>query len=771
MAKPKLRAGQGGNNFFRQLTTTMKNVVKDNLNMLPTPEVAKGVSIALESYGPSGITQDDTNALVTSQENIEASLRPIIEGNADNAMKLDEGTGGIEGGNDEAAIATMREHQNDVALEAVSLMMLAHNNVGSWYTDYNSESNISSKVTRMNPEGGVGAAGSVTLLPMSSRPAMESFEEKETEKWRDQSYVINLLVAKQHEMLELFYRTYIATADEAGFAVSIRRNVIFKGYVHNESGDPIQLKEKQTNMLESLLEYRHLQTESTRAYPCWIEGKNEDKFIDDSEGFEKRNRTQEGEDFQTQFLKFGTTVTLIGICQTPSRLQKGSPDFTDSLDSRIAIDEIAVKIGGEPVVLDLNRTTKAQFVAVREGNFREMELDYRPTTIPLNEKTIGVNKKVPVALENLIKKGWEPKLEIVMKGNVNLQTGNTDIFCPRIRVSKLVSITNPDLEIKLDDPDVKDLVDALTVEAVGWYPEARLTNINQMERGLMIDSDVHKEGFQIPTLSPFVILKPSQTDDEKTYPRIEALQTAYRISMRNNGITTLLNRKEALRNNLGNDRPHPIESCLDMEGLGQYYVRPYYLEGEVDLLTDLNNLSSKDKMADINGLINGRINEFAYRADMYTGYSSALEVCFPGSTPKPHLAIGTDKRLPQYIMRQGDDRTVGPGMNYTVASISDLRMVNQIIMSFVLPNVKEIHPLHFGVLGMIPEWMVNFDMIRKERIAQEIRLTPRYRYFNFLPIMMVIIVKHLEEAIAMRTALDVNSKEVVEFPGEGDRGK
>lgn len=769
MAKPR-KKGEFGKTQFARLFSAVSSAATKLETQLPTRENARGIAVSVEEYGNHNIDADALNqaseSVETTLETELASVNPEATPLADRA---EDDIGGFEGTSDPAATKAMDEHREEVSLEAARIMMLGGNNIKGYYDGYNENTKFKGgSNVRDNTMSLGGVYGTIPTIAVESRPSMESFDEKETANWRDYSYVINMLAAKSHDMIELFYRTYIATPDEAGFVIAVRRNMVTPGFRHKDkTGAAIKLADYQINMMEAMLDHKVLDTESTRLIPCLLD-ENKDLFVDPAV-IQPQPAFQSGEAFETNFLKFDTTFSLIGIGQTPSRLQKGTPNWTDSLDHRIAIDKVAVKIGEKICVLDLNRTSKAAFVSNPEGHHRGMILDYRPDNIPLNEYVVALDKTgVPAELQALLDLGAEPRLRIRLNGSCNVFTGDTEVLTSSraIEVDHLYNTLEGGEKLDMEDSRFKPLISALKLELIGWTPEARLTNMNQLELGLMIDSDERWEGFQIPTLYPFTIVKPSLTDTEKAFPKMEALTTAYRISLRNNGLTALLNRRLELRNILGVDREHKIESCLGMiEGPAQYYLRPYYLEGEIDLLKDLNSLKSSEKMMDIKALITGRLNEAAYRADMKSGYSSALEVCFPGSTPKPHLGIGTDKRLPQYLITQGDDRTFGIGMNHTVASISDLRMKNLIIMSFVLPQVKENHPLHFGLLAMIPEYLVNFDMIRGERITNEIRLTPRYRYFNYLPLMIYFVVKHLEEAVAMRTALDVNIVSTVDAGG------
>lgn len=747
MAHPRRMKSNGGSAQEKLFSAVQSTISRVATNL---PDKTAASMISLES---AQVDQASMETLSDSYDAAKQELDNNVKTIADD-MQLPEDmeSGGIVAGT-ESAIAAQREHQKDVSTEAAAVMMMSHNNVARYYAGgYGATPSMEG--AHINPLQAHGSYGSIATLDAKSLPSLESFEEKETEKWREHSYTINMLAAKQHEFVEMFYKTYIATQDEAGFQLSVRRNVVWDGYKHkDQSGDTAKFEKR--NVLEALLNFEILNTDSTEAIPCYIEGKNQAHFVD--KAFLAPSTTeQNGEEFNTSFLKFGTGFNLVNLCQTPSRLQKGTPDHTDSLDSRVAIESVLVSLGGDPVVIDLSQSTAAQFLAERQGNFRAMFVRYRTTTMPLNSQTkVKGTGAIPAKLKAILDAGYTLKMGMTIDGDMNVETSNGELRASSFRITgALDSNQNP---VALSDATLAPLLAELTVEPKGFKLEARMSNINQLERGKLFDSDMTKEGFIIPTLPPFCIQKPAQTDEEKVYPRVEALTSGLRVQIRNAGLTSLLNRMEQLKSFLGNDVPHPLESMPDLEGPGQYYVRPYYLEVDVDLLKDLNSTSSASKQADIQGLLVGKINEMLYRADMLTGYSATLETVFPGNTPKTHVAIGTDVRLPQYLMIPGDDRTTGINMNHTIASISDLRMKNKIVMSFTLPTMNDPHPMQFGMMGMIPEFMVNFDMIRDQRITNEIRMTPRYRFFNFLPIGLVVNVLNLEEATAKRTELDVNT--------------
>lgn len=764
MAIPKSTGGSQSS--YKNLYNMIDGVVESSLNSLPSKSNAKAIAVSVESFAQMSGFDPETYA--NNYESLRGQLGPVaikasqVAVESDNILAGHHVTGaqGDDCGGEATgyAVPFMRNNQERVAVEAGALLMQAHNNVAAYYASEKDMAPFADASISMQRQVVTGNAGSIPVIPSHARPNMESFDEKVTDDWRQHSYSIAMTAAKQHEFCELFYKTQILSPDQAGFIMTIRRNVVWDGWQATDlKGDAVANTKR--NVLEGLLDHKVLETNTTDLIPCIQDGENEDFFIDPTL-VAPEEVNQGDESYETNFLKFGAEgLNLIRLGQTPSRLQKGTPNHTDSLDSRIALDQIviSVKKGSvtEAISFNVNRSNNAQYLATREYNGRDTTVKFITNSLPINKETVLHNRNASVNLAPLLTAQYRLELGLIVDGEVNVEFGNASNRVTEVVIKKAFNAEGK--EVALTDATLAPLIAGLTFKAEGYKLEARLTNINQLERGLLIDSDVWKHGFMIPTLSPLCIQKPSLTDEEKVYPKMEALQNTYRLQLRNAGVTALLNRADTLLEYLGNDISHPLESQPGLEGLGQYYVRPYFFKRTVDVLNELNSTNSGYKLEDIQGLFTGVIQESIRRADMKTGYSSALEQAFPGSNPKPHVAIGTDKRLSAYLMTQGDDRTAGVGFNFTVATISDLRMVDKVIMTFTLPNQTEIHPLDHGILGMIPEYIVNFAMIREQRIANEIRLTPRYRHFHFLPIMIVLDVVNLEAAIAKRTEYDVNN--------------
>ncbi|EBW9734651.1 hypothetical protein DQR70_06605 [Salmonella enterica subsp. enterica serovar Oslo] len=756
------KSNNGSSAAFINVMSKIRSTIAGGLNVLPAKDKVGNIGISVENY-----SADDQVIFDNAIDHLEKGFQSISTEafNLADSMSAAQGESAAnQGGLHYTSLQNknwMSDRQKEVSVESATILGLGHNSPGKYMEI---QPNEFGKDVRLNQMHTSGSYGTHAVVGEDARPAMESFDETETEKWREFSYAVNLMAAKTHPFAELFYPLYVTTPENAGWLMTIRRTMVWEGFQQTElNGKGVEMRK--TNALEALLEYKVLETDSTRLYPV-LTDENKEWFIDDSV-VAPQPKEQGADKFETQYLKFNTDhmFNLINLAQTPSRMAKGAPNFTDSLDRRIALEEVVLKVGDDVIILPVNRDTNAQFLAPREYNFRDMHLKFHPTQLSLKPENLNTDGEIPASLKALFDKGYGLTFGMKVDGEANVESGNAQVRVANVQFTGAFKLDKPTEVLALDDALIKaDVPKAISAE--GFSLEARLTNLNQLERGKLVDSDVQKEGFIIPTLSPICIVKPSQMDDDKVYPKIESLQFVYRTMMRNDAVTALLNRAEVLEKTLGNGVTHALESHLGMEGLGQYYYRPHFERITIDVEAELNNLTSNAKLSDIQGLIVSRMNEVIYRVNKATGYSAALEEQFPGSTPKPHVAIGTDLYLPQFIMVPGDDRTVSIGFDHTIASISDLRMSNKIVMQFTLPGEKEPHPMQSGVCGMIPEYLANFQMIRDQRIANEIRLTPRYRYFNFTCVMIVIDIVNLEEAVAKRTALNVNEKAVKAFPGE-----
>lgn len=773
MAIIKSNGQNAHGNLYGQLYHAVKSTVSSAETLLPSKELAHVISRpAAESFDnlagfDAGSMQSNFSSL---QNDVSARTKDAITNYA--AENFGDAALGANNVDDGKAVgrgaAAIRSNGDKQAALAVAILAQSHNNVRGYYAaESASDTLAASTATPAMVSQGIPVVPQWVAEELRAAIATESFDEKVTDQWRYHSYAIAMSAAKQTEFGALWYRTQMLTPDNAGFILSIRRNMCWDGFQQTDlSGKAVE--NTKVNINVGLLEYSVTETETVDLWPVVRPGDNDDFFIDPTlvaPWDEKR----QGTPFKSNFLSFTGSQggNLINLGMTPDRLAKGTPNNTDSLDSYVAIGKVVLEVTNaagdkEAFVWDTEGTPEATFLAARETNFRNSDVRFWPRAMKLNAGQQTAASADSVLLKPLADAGYNLDIGFNIDGRVNHEFGNYEITAANTDVQKVFQVTGTgvdakSVEVPKTDAAVKAALAGLTFKVVGWYPVTRLTNINQLERGKLIDSDMMKFGFMIPTLSPICIQKPSVVDDEKTYPKMEAMQAYYRLQIRNAAVTSLLNRAETMKKYLGNDVPHDIESVPQLEALGQYYVKSYYLERTIDVLATLNSLRSEKKVADIQGLVTSVMQESISRADLLTGYSSVLEQEF-GSNVKPHVAIGTDPRLPLYIMTQGDDRTLGTKYDFTIATVSDLRMKDTILMSFTLPNQSDIHPMDFGILGMIPEYITNFSMIREQRVANEIRLTPRYRFFHFLPIMIKIKLLKLEEAIASRTEMDVNTQ-------------
>ena len=142
------------------------------------------------------------------------------------------------------------------------------------------------------------------------------------------------------------------------------------------------------------------------------------------------------------------------------------------------------------------------------------------------------------------------------------------------------------------------------------------------------------------------------------------------------------------------------------------------------------------------------IRTMAYDGLIKSNYLPALRQFTQGSDEKPNLQIITDLNLPQYLMIQGDPRTVSIGMDFQIEGTPDLRLTDTIFMTFGRKTRQGVDYMSFGTHVWIPELVSVGQIYHNGANIKQLMVQPRNQHIHQLPIAMKINVKNLREAIA-----------------------
>ena len=599
-----------------------------------------------------------------------------------------------------------------------------------------------------------GPAGWMDYQPEMT-VSQEAFDERELRNHLPFSVAWNVQASRQDEFSEAFYPTSVFTPDQVGLDLSARRILVFDEVKRSMTGAVSNFDKK--NLLDAYRDYKILENESTTLVPyAHPDGSNAEYFVDEAlvgTTTTAIDRTA----VPTRPLKFGAKLDLLAISQHPALVSSGVMDQTDNVDARIQLVKVYVKVTdkdaavSDVICFNVERHGRTLFLKTVEGDFQLMGIQYRTTSLVLDGKTLNNSGVVAPALASLVAGNYRVYLETKVDGDINVELGSTDVYCSGVSVNEVFDGSGQ--KVSTVSGAGKALVDNLTFEPLGYALSARRTNSNRRTRGKMLDNNVQTERHTIQTGSPMSISMPVTEQEEAA--ALEALVNATRIRNSNQAVTALLNYADALKNLASSDAR--TNRDLAIEGIGRWMVHPFFEEAEIDLLKDVNVLTSTDRTGDVMAALCDKIRDIAYRMVRDSGYLPALQVMSAGADVKPYLQIGTDVILPQYLMTRGDLRTFGIGMTHDVKATQDVRMNDTIVMTLKREGQTGPDPLSYGLHAWIPELASVVNVNRNGATVKELMVQPRNRHIHCLPIMAILKVKNLQQVLGKKADLAVTN--------------
>ena len=363
--------------------------------------------------------------------------------------------------------------------------------------------------------------------------------------------------------------------------------------------------------------------------------------------------------------------------------------------------------------------------------------------IVLDYSTLDVNGTTVTALPELATN--KVRLQFSMTGNVTLDKGDAVINRGSLA---LVTMRNAAGQL-VTGAAFKTLADKLAAaEVIGYTLVAYRANSNIRQRGQLLDSQIEYRAIPVPYRSPISILMPAVNAGADDSSALQTLITTTGIRVSNEAVSTLLKAQTTLASynpvaNENGDLP-------EMSAIGQYYVKPVYFSESMNLSNVVDSLKSHEKIKDIRAALVEKIRFYANEMYRQSEYKAAAAVLTGNVGFKPTVIVGTDPVIYNYIMADGDLRTLGDTFDVKVVSTLDQRVAGKIFISFGVFDQNrnsQINPLNFGNLLYSPELTVAMPISRDGQISRELIVTPRFVHILNLPIMTVLNVTGLPDTI------------------------
>lgn len=652
------------------------------------------------------------------------------------------------------------EGLNDAQLEAGAIALGGAREAGK-YHNLATNMQFSSEGANLIASDMGGSFGVVdSIFDEGGRMSMEAFENKDLSVIQSYSAIWNIGATRQDSGSEMLYPTHVLTPDQTAIDVKIPRTLLYKGSPRNFNGDPADFGFQ--NALEAFRNHRLLENETTEIIPHVLEDKSNAKFFVDAALCAPVARPMAGNSkvvFNDAPFKIGAKFDLLSISNNPAVLD-GQTDNTDQLHSKVVMTQVLVRVTDTEagkvslVPFKTDNYTRAIFTKTVEGDFMEMQLTFGTEDFGLNGDTLDVGSVAAEALAKLKALGVTVRLQVDISGKVNLQTGLTQLFAAPVSVAGAFDAVG---EVNTETGALAAVLAQLTFAVEGYRLQAFRTNANLRTEGLLVDRNWKTDRFAIPLGAPLSVVVPLGDDGDAQ--AMNDLINITNIRNSNVALTRALNYGESLEAycKANKDVVSGKRTSLSIEGIARYLVTPHYAELDLDVEKELQSLNSTDRVGDVNAVLINAIRTLAYDALVKSNYLPALRQFTQGSDEKPNLQILTDLNLPQYLMIQGDPRTVSIGMDFDIQSTPDLRMTDTILMTFGRKTRNGVDYMSFGTHIWIPELVSVGQVAYRGANVKRLMVQPRNSHIHQLPIMMKINVKNLQTAIAKAAAFKVEN--------------
>lgn len=604
----------------------------------------------------------------------------------------------------------------------------------------------------------------------NSMPAGEYFNNNaELDKHVGASIDFNLQAARQNDEWEHMFPTVTLDPSEIGMEVDI--NLL---YVHQQVRHAMNRKDnmpyKRRNIMDAVTDPTVFDDNTIKFHPYF----KEDPAGDYREFFVPETLKQptfpvsDSHSVRTNPLRFGTgEKPLLSLSAHPGSTSATSRDETDEFDPRFRMQDLYVLISGQAqdpakdegqlVHFSTLNLPKSAFQLAQEGNRRTLLLHFREARFNLTGARKDVAGNEVVALSDVKDGEYMVTFTVEVNAEINLQDGLEKHARAFLTIEKVYDKDGTEIDTK-SGPG-KTLLESFKLTPYAYNWAATLSNANRRSRGTLLDNQAEAERYKTTLQSPITMQKPVNSGAAPEESQVANLILAAR--MRNNAQagTKLLNYEETLAEvYAGHVNKYEVAS---IEGVGRWYVHPWYEKKTFDALEQVAALQSSDIPGQLRIAILNMLRDQVNRAFLESRFEPALQVYSKYTVNRPTIGILTDPVLRNWLWMQGDTRALGDGFNYYIDHTYDERFHDTIRWYFSTTS-EGFHALHFGAFLWVSELVTATSMSRDSRIADELTVQPRCEHIVNCPIMGRVDVINLSQFVNSQAGIVTNTKTALE---------
>ena len=598
--------------------------------------------------------------------------------------------------------------------------------------------------------------------PYVRRASNEAYDEQSTATSVAFSIGYNLECARQSELAETLFPTVVIPPNESGLFMSIDLALLQDDAKRSINGAVTDFQ--RYNVIRAQTYPELLQNDASDLVPV-LRDDSKQFFVDPTLVEPLTKKMSNGESITTAPLRVNTKFDLLAISHTDAMASKGLPDQTDSIDTGVLLNEVFVKLTGsdgaggtksEVIKFNVKELPYASYYQATQGDYREQILSFENPSLKVDKNTLTANGDVSTLLAPLSAGNYEVRLNVTVSGKLNLQFGNGSVYGPAPEVT---TVSKNGQAVDHTSGAGKGIADLFAgAELIGYTLYAKRSNMNRRLRGQTMDTNTKRQYYPLNLLAPITIIRPHSAGDVNDARDLSFLIFTTKTRSSIDAIEVLQSHAALMKSMQG--QYHQPGETVETFGLARYLLDPYYASDRYVAPAVVDSIKSSERNADIRASLVNMVQDHVFKMWQLSSYSVAAASQNGGVAVTPTVIIACDPRIEQYLNIQGDLRLLGDKFPVKVVSDTNIKMRGKMYITF--GNMETAaqgvaNPLHFGTTMYRPEMTIILPVSRDGQTSKEITVSPAFRHFVNLPLLVEIDVEGIEDVVNAKVPVVLKS--------------
>ncbi len=582
----------------------------------------------------------------------------------------------------------------------------------------------------------------------NDRPAIatEAYSDIENKNAQLNTILYNMLASKQDEFGETLFPTIVVNPNEIGLTILTKLFYVYNDFKRATSGALANYARK--SIIRAYADPTILKNESTKLVPVLRTGggasDNSAQFVPVAKVPSWTETVGVGISIPTGALKTDARLDLIGISQFDELLNSGLSGPTDTVHPALKLADIFVEFtdgtATDIVRIPVSKLPSSTFTYAPTGNTRRMILNIDTDGLVMNDHTTKVSGAALAYLTELATNSV--RVQLTINGSVTLDKGDTIVSGGKLTLTTMRNAAGA-LVTGAGFNTLAGKFDSAKV--LGFTLDAVRENASLRQRPQLLDSQSMYSVINVPYHAPIAALAPAAGNEQDT-TAVQELISAVGMRMNNEAVACLTEFASFLA---GFDAiPDANGELPQMDALGSLYVRPTFFTEPIDLTDVVDSVKSHEKIKDIRAAIVEKVRYYVNEMWRSSEYQAAATLLTGNTGFKPTVIVATDTVIHNYIMADGELRTLGENFDVKVVSTLNNTVKGKIFITFgVFDSARNtsVNALNSGQMLYSPEVVVQLPISRDGQVSNELIVTPRFKHSFNLPVMTVLEVTGLPE--------------------------